>query len=88
MRGHRPTPTAPLSLFTPPHSWQGPAQRWPGAQRVRAERGGAFPLVAPPRGPGGGKAVLKSEPERRWAETAVGGAKPPSRERGGGLGGA
>lgn len=43
MRSHRPTPAAPLSLFTPPHSWQCPAQRWPEAQRVRAERGGAFP---------------------------------------------
>lgn len=25
------------SLFTPPHSWQCPAQRWTGARRGRAE---------------------------------------------------
>lgn len=72
MWSHRPTPAAPLSLFTPPHSWQCPSQRWPGAQRGRAERGSAFPLVAPPRGSWkreGRARALEPEPKGRWAET-------------------
>lgn len=78
MRSHRPTPAAPLSLFTPPHSWQCPAQRWPGAQRGRAERGrgGAFPLVAPLRGywrREGRAKTLEPVPNGRWAEIKRGG---------------
>ena len=58
-RSRRPAPAAPLSLFTPPHSWQCPAPRWPEAQRGRAQgRAGAFPL-APPRATGGGKSELE-----------------------------
>lgn len=74
MRGRRPAPAAPLSLFTPPHSWHCPAQRWPGAQRGRAEGStGASPLVAPPGATGGGEGRLRE----------AGGAKMPSSPRSG-----
>lgn len=72
MRSRRPSPAAPLSLFTPPHSWQCPAQRWPGAQRGQAVgKGSSFPLVAPPRGYPRRELRARSrerEPEGRWAE--------------------
>lgn len=74
MRSRRPTPAAPLSLFTPPHSWQCPAQRWTGARRARAEgeRG---------RAPAGGpawrllKAERQSENPAARAKGEVGGDK-------------
>lgn len=87
MRSRRPAPAAPLSLFTPPHSWQCPAQRWLGAQRERAEgKASAFPL-APPRATGGGKAELETRSRsqrvggRRQSE--VGGARMPGQPGGG-----
>lgn len=75
MRSRRPAPAAPLSLFTPPHSWQCPAPRWPEAQRGRAQgRAGAFSL-APPRGYRRrevGAGTGEPEPDGRWADTKRG----------------
>lgn len=86
MRSRRPTPAAPLSLFTPPHSWQCPAQRWPGAQRGRAAgRGGAFPSRPRPGATGGGKAGLELRSRSRRGggrrQSAVGGARTPGEPR-------